>query len=214
MADSVDRYPTGWTGVEVLRDGGAVRIRPVLPDDGPALEALHGRLSPDAVFFRYFTSRRVLPQRQIDRFVNVDYRDQIGFVVETLDGEVIAHGCYFRNADTDEADAAFEVQNDHWGRGLGTLLLGRLALAARHNGLHRLTAQVMPENHRMLEVFHDSGLPVKSTFGDGLIEIAIELDALDVSRQRISRAKDRRIGSPAPADAADAPDAGGETRDA
>jgi RimJ/RimL family protein N-acetyltransferase len=165
---------SAWTGDVVLRDGESVRVRPVRPDDGPALEALHSGLSKESVYFRYFSARRVLPQSQIDEFTHLDYRDRMGFVVE-FDGELIAHGCYHRREQTTEAEVAFEVAERHWGRGLATVLLHKLAEAARRSGLTRLTAHVLTENHRMLDVFHDAGLPHRSRFEDGAIAVDLEL---------------------------------------
>ena len=50
---------------------------------------------------------------------------------------------------------------DDWqGRGLGTLLLGRIVTVARQAGIGVLTAVVLPENHAMIQVFRDSGFPV------------------------------------------------------
>ena len=37
----------------VLRTGATARLRPVRPEDAPAVEALHGRLSSEALYFRF-----------------------------------------------------------------------------------------------------------------------------------------------------------------
>lgn len=173
---AAERYPAELEIEAVLRDGARVLLRPVRPDDGPGLEALHGRLSRDARYFRYFSPRRVLPQQQLDQFTHVDYRDRMGFVAD-LDGQLVAHACYHRHPGGDEAEVAFEVQDAHWGRGLATLLLGQLAQAARRCGVERFTAHVLPENTRMLQVFHDAGLPEKKRFEDGAISVILELPA-------------------------------------
>ena len=39
-----------------------------------------------------------------------------------------------------EAEVAFEVQNEHWQRGLAALLLERLACVARPGGILRFSA--------------------------------------------------------------------------
>ena len=173
-ASSSGGYPSELAEEVFLRDGDVVVLRPVRSDDGPGLERLHGRLSKEAIYFRYFSRRRVLPKRQLDEFTQIDYRDRMGFVVE-FGGELIAHACYHRRAGTDEAEVAFEVQNEHWGRGLATLLLERLAFAARSVGILRFTGHVMPENHRMLEVLRDAGLPKVCRFEDSTVSVVLDL---------------------------------------
>lgn len=192
-SSTVDRYPSGLASVEVLKDGGVVRIRPVHPDDGPALEALHAHLSREAVYFRYFSARRMLPQRQIDAFVFVDYCDRMGFVIELLDGELIAHGCYCRRAGSDEAEVACEVRDEHWGRGLATLLLGRLVVAARQHGIARLTGLVLPANRRMRDMLRDTVFSKRLDSSSGVIKIVVELRDLESSALRMGRVRAKQI---------------------
>ena len=51
----------------------------------------------------------------------------------------------------------FSSKTRYQGKGIGTILLERLALAADLAGYRRLIAQVLPENQQMLTVFQDSG---------------------------------------------------------
>ena len=62
------------------------------------------------------------------------------------------------------AEVAFEVADEWQGRGIATVLLAHLAElpGARHGHLHRL---VLPPNHRMLQVFRDSGFPSRCAPG-------------------------------------------------
>jgi ribosomal protein S18 acetylase RimI-like enzyme len=58
--------------------------------------------------------------------------------------------------------------------GLGTILLGQLTQAAEQAGVAVLSAEVLPENHRMLHVFRDSGFPltIRTLPGVVLVELA------------------------------------------
>ena len=51
----------------------------------------------------------------------------------------------------------------------------RLAARARELGLERLTAEVLPHNRRMLNLFHRSGLPVTARFRDGVVHVILDL---------------------------------------
>jgi len=52
------------------------------------------------------------------------------------------------------------IADAYQGRGLGILLLGRLAEAAAHAGIQVFTAVVKADNHRMLDLLRDSGFPL------------------------------------------------------
>jgi GNAT superfamily N-acetyltransferase len=72
--------------------------------------------------------------------------------------------------------------------GLGTILLGQLIEAADQAGVAVLSAEMLPQNHRMLHVFRDSGFPVRTRTIPGvvLVELATSRSptALDSSQRR------------------------------
>ncbi len=47
-------------------------MRPIRPEDAPALVALHARLSADTIYRRYFGARPHLSPTVVDRFTRVD----------------------------------------------------------------------------------------------------------------------------------------------
>jgi acetate---CoA ligase (ADP-forming) len=63
------------------------------------------------------------------------------------------------------------------GKGLGTILLGQLAEAADQAGVEVLGAEVLPQNHKMIQVFRDSGFPVRTHAvpGELLFEVPTSL---------------------------------------
>src|SRR5215207_2170257 len=87
--------------------------------------------------------------------------------------------------------------------GLGTILLGQLIEAADQAGVAVLSAEVLPQNHRMLHVFRDSGFPVTTRTLPGvvLVELATSrspatLELFDAaSRPRAGALRRRHIGS-------------------
>lgn len=186
-----------WEHEVVLADGGTAFVRPVRPEDGDALRRLHARLSARSRYLRYFTARTKLPSAEIERAVRVDGRDRMAFAA--LDaGELVGFGRYDRTKDTDAAEVAFEIDDAHQGRGLGTLLLEHLAAWAHEQGLHRLTATVLPENRKMFDVFRDAGFPKQSHYEDGAVEVGLDIDpsrhTLEVIAARHRRALAKRGG--------------------
>jgi RimJ/RimL family protein N-acetyltransferase len=172
----------------VLADGGLAFVRPVREGDTPLLAALHERMSRESRYLRYFTARPSLPAVELARSASVDYRDRMAFV-GFVQGRLAAYACYARREGGEDtsAEIAFHVEDAQQGRGLGTLMLERLAAYAHECGLHRFTASVLPQNRRMIEVFRDAGFPRSLRRGGGVIEVELEIDPTHHSREATLR---------------------------
>src|SRR5262249_9534531 len=141
-----------------LRDGSTVHVRPVRLDEDHAIRAFADGLSPP-VPFRFLGTASL--DWVTDWSTNVDYADRFALVAETgTPRQIIAHAAYVRS-DPDRAEVAFLVSKAWQGRGITTVLLAHLAEVATRNGIATFTAEVMPENHPMIEVFQGSGFPVE-----------------------------------------------------
>jgi acyl-CoA synthetase (NDP forming)/GNAT superfamily N-acetyltransferase len=167
-------YPGAWEADVVLADGGTAHIRPIRPDDGPRVVDFHGRQSPESIYFRYFTPRPHLPETEVERLTHVDYSDRMAFVA-LLDDVLVGVARYDRLPTRSDAEVAFFVDDRHHGRGIATVLLEYLAEAARQTGITAFTATVLPSNGRMVAVFRNAGFTAASRFGDGVIEVRLDL---------------------------------------
>lgn len=190
------RWPAHWAGDVLLADGGTAFVRPIAPDDAPRLAQFHVRLSPESVYFRFFSPHPRLSAEELDRFTDVDHDARVALVMLRGD-ELIGVGRYDRLARSDTAEVAFVVSDTQQGRGIATLLLERLAAAARECGLHRFSADVLPNNRAMLRVFHDAGFDVSSRFEDGIVRLVFPIErtprAREAARRREHAAQVRSI---------------------
>ncbi|WP_312178716.1 GNAT family N-acetyltransferase [Arthrobacter sp.] len=175
------QYPEYWEADVVLRDGGTGHLRPVSPADAEALQAFHMRQSQSSIYLRFFTYKAKLTGRELKRFTHVDYRNRVAFVL-TIGPEIVGIGRYDRLDDPTEAEVAFNISDEHQGRGIGSILLEHLAAAARENGISRFSAEVLPENRKMLSVFADAGYEVRRAFDDGVIALDFDIDPTEKSR--------------------------------
>jgi len=151
----------------VLRDGSSVRIRASHPADEPAIAAFITGLSEGSRRLR-FRSEDVDIQATARHWSGIDCEDCC--VLAVLGGEVVGQASYERLAD-DRALVAFTVTDSFQGRGLGTLLLKRLAEAADEDGVAVFEAEVLAENDKMLELFRDSGFGVTMKSEPGLVRV-------------------------------------------
>jgi GNAT superfamily N-acetyltransferase len=161
-------------GAVAVGDVAEISVRPITPGDAGALELFHRRLSQRTVYLRYFYPHPVLSPREIAHLTDVDGRDRLALVVEH-DGELIAVGRYDRIPGSEDAEVAFVVADAFQHRGIGTLLLRRLAEAARPVGITHLRAEVLAENRNMLDVFLASGFSTETTRDCGTVELRMSI---------------------------------------
>jgi GNAT superfamily N-acetyltransferase len=157
-----------------LRDGTAVRVRPISTSDATALERFHAALSHDTTRLRYFTAHPHLTPTEVARFTSVDHHDREALVM-WADEEIVGIGRYDLEPGSSEAEVAFVVRDDEQGRGAGTILLRRLAERARDEGVSRFVADTLAENRRMVEVFEHTGWVSSSSLDCGVLHLVMEL---------------------------------------
>ncbi len=166
---TVNPYPSFEERDVVLRTGSTLRLRPIRPDDAGALLALYERLSPDSLYFRFFSLRHV-DTAAAARFCNVDYDGQFALVGDA-GGRIVAIAHYFRlPKHPGRAEVAFAVEDALQGQGVGTRLLERLAEVARSHGIRSFEADVMTENLRMIDVFRKCGFAAEERRFEGGVE--------------------------------------------
>ena len=172
-------YPAHWEADVVLRDGRTAHIRPITPQDAQGLIDFYSEVSEQSKYFRFFAPMPNLSERDVSRFTTVDHRDRVAFVM-TVAEQIIAVGRYDL-IEKGRAEVAFLVQDAHQGRGIGQLLLEHLAQAGRERGVDRFTAEVLPDNRPMLQVFREQGYKVKGGWEEGVMHVEFDIDPTDTA---------------------------------
>lgn len=75
------------------------------------------------------------------------------------------------------AEVAFAVAEEWREQGLGTRLLAELAHIALSRDIRLFTAFVLPDNYQMLDVFRESGFPIRTRTAPGEILIEFPTDS-------------------------------------
>ncbi len=183
-------YPAELESQVLLTDGRAAVLRPVVPEDAELIRALHGSLSDQTIYFRFFTFHRNLTEAELQRFANVDYLDRLALLA-FVEGALVAVARYDRPPGRDEAEVAFTIRDDQQGRGLGTILLEHLASAARGRGIRRFVADTLTDNSKMLGVFRGAGFVERASFEAGVVRVTMELDPVPAYLAKVEE-RDRR----------------------
>ena len=159
-----------------VRDGTLVPTRPIRPEDGPALQRFHRRLSAQSVYLRFFTHRKELEDEELRRVTECDGASHAVLVATTGSGEheaIVGMGSYVRSGAA--AEVAFAVEEDFQRRGIASRLLRELADIARAHGIERFEAEVLVQNTPMLNVFRRSGLPMRTKHEHGVVRVTLLL---------------------------------------
>lgn len=155
-----------------LRNGAAVRLRAIRPDDESRLLALCQRLSHRTLYLRFFSTRRLRPD-EVHALANVDYRHRMAIVAEVGDAndpELVGVARY-APSDDGTTEVAFVVGDAWQGLGLGSLLLEELLSAAAERGIEQFSADVLAENRQALRLLARHTTITARTIDSGVVHL-------------------------------------------
>ncbi|MEN6525724.1 MAG: bifunctional acetate--CoA ligase family protein/GNAT family N-acetyltransferase, partial [Candidatus Polarisedimenticolia bacterium] len=152
-------YPQQYVASFRTKKGTELTIRPVRPEDEPAMVAFHHRLSAETVRARFMAdfvlSERVAHER-LTRVCFVDYAREMAVIAEDAAGEIVAASRVLRRSDG-AAEFSVMIADALQGQGLGKELLKRMVGAAKDLGFPRVVAEMLPDNAIMIDLFRKAG---------------------------------------------------------
>jgi len=171
-------YPKQLEETCAFPDGRTVLLRPVLPEDEPALQALVQRASPEDLRLRFFQPIRELSHDVAARLTQIDYDREMALaaVGPGLPGKAEVYGMVTISADPDNDQAEYSIIVDRlWMRlGLGSLLMRRILDYARARGIREVYGEVLQENEPMLQLDRALGFTIKIKSDDpGLRHVSL-----------------------------------------
>jgi acetyltransferase len=174
------------SGERVPIDGGPeLMLRPIRPDDAPALIRAFGRMTPDQVRSRVFHAMTELPESIARWMCRVDPDATIALVLVDADGvEIRGEGRVHLDPVTECAEFALAVDPAFTGKGLGRLLVTRLAEACRAAGMREVWGDTQAENDPMLALARHLGFTLRRQNQDaGLVSMSLELPSPHASSE-------------------------------
>ena len=146
-------YPSHLVHRVTLKDGTAVTIRPIRPEDAGIEQEFVRNLSDESRYFRFMDSVRELSPRMLSHFTQVDYDLHMALIaVGEENGREIEVGVtrYIKDKDRQRCEFAIAIADGWQRRGLGSQLMRALMAAARAAGIRVMHGDVLASNHHML----------------------------------------------------------------
>src|SRR5262249_52297221 len=126
-----------YSATERLRDEALLQIRALLPSDRAEMLAAIGRSSKETLYRRFFAPKRYFSEREVQFFLNVDFKNQITLAaLLSLGGRpVMAGGARYIVSEPGRAEVAFAIDDPHQKLGIATHLITHLIAIGRAAGL-------------------------------------------------------------------------------
>jgi acetyltransferase len=169
-------YPRELEETITVADGRAFLLRPIRPEDEPALLRGFSRLTEDEVRSRFFAPMKQLLHVTAARFTQIDYDREMAFVIAEPGAAGIAelHAVVRLAADPDNSRAEFAivVERALTGLGLGMTLMRHAIDYARLRGIGELYGDVLEDNTVMRALCRAFGF-VEAKAEDHVVRVAL-----------------------------------------
>ena len=171
LSSATLRFDRDYAETLILADNTEVSIRLVRPEDKQLLARAFAELSPESRYARFFSAKGSLSEGELVALTQTDGVNHLALGAVTWDAErrpvPLGVARFVRvAAEPEVADAAVAVVDAYQGRGLGTLLVERLAAAARERGVQWFRCEFLLANERVRRLIENL-VPVTRYETDG-----------------------------------------------
>jgi GNAT superfamily N-acetyltransferase len=153
--------------------GTRVWLRLLQPGDSELIRVFFRRLSSETVYRRFLSPVTALNDALLKRLVDIDHCDREALIA--LDDQGIVGVARYGTGPGESHDVAVVVADDWQGRGLGTLLIRRLAHIARLRGIATFHATMLGDNIRAQSLVRALSTRTSMRFEGGYMEAEIPL---------------------------------------
>jgi acetyltransferase len=174
---AVRAYPSQWERHIEVKDGLRVFVRPIRPEDEPAIHELLRHVTMQDLRLRFFAPIKEFTHEFIARLTQLDYARAMAFVAfDETTGEMVGVVRIHSDSIYQSGEYAILLRSDLKGRGLGWALMQLIIEYARSEGLKTISGDVLSENTIMLEMCRSLGFEVKADpVEHGLCDVTLRL---------------------------------------
>ncbi|KQT54675.1 GCN5 family acetyltransferase [Aureimonas sp. Leaf454] len=176
---AIQPYPSELEEVILSRGGTPFHLRPIRPEDEPALIRMVESSDPNDIRLRFFSAIRKVGHAFAARLTQIDYRREMAFVIQAdpkTNADILGVARLIVDPNEEIAEFGIMVRSDQKGRGIGWMLMNAILAYAKKRGFQEIYGEVLSENTTMLAMARTLGFVQKAHPDDvGLRKVVIRL---------------------------------------
>jgi acetyltransferase len=178
-------YPSELEHLVTTRTGRLFRVRPVRPEDEPAVIDMLKRSSMEDIRLRFFAPMKEISHAFIARLTQIDYDREMALVAtEASDNaDILGVARIVADPNNENAEYAVMVRSDLKGQGLGFQLMTDILNYARSRGIAHVFGDVLRENTTMLGMAKDLGFNIVPDMQDPQV-LRVDCDLTKSAEER------------------------------
>lgn len=165
-------YPKDWERETQLKDGRAVLMRPIRPEDEALYPDFFTEVTPEDLRLRFFAPIKDFSHAFLAKLTQLDYERAIAFAaIEKQSGKLL--GAVRLHADPDHVSGEYAIllRSNLKGQGLGWKLMKLMIEWAKADGISTVKGEILRENRTMISMCEALGFSVKSSPDDESIAV-------------------------------------------
>ncbi len=148
--------PAEWAADLTTREGVALHVRPVMPDDEPRLAEFFGQVSPEDLRFRFLSAIHEVGHERLAAMTQIDYRRAMHFLAFAGD-ELVASAFLVSDPDRARAEVAISVRTGWKRKGVSWTLMQHVRRYAEAQAIGSVESLESSENHAALQLEREMG---------------------------------------------------------
>ncbi|MBO0345805.1 bifunctional acetate--CoA ligase family protein/GNAT family N-acetyltransferase [Roseibium sp. CAU 1637] len=175
---AITPYPAEWEKTLHLRDGKALQVRPVRPEDEALFAQFFERVTSEDLRLRFFAPVKDFSHRFLAKLTQLDYARAMAFCAINPDnGDLLGVVRLHADADHRTGEYAVMVRSDLKGIGLGWALMKLIIDYARSDGIEEIHGEVLKENTSMISVCEALGFRIEPSPDDpGIAQVTLPVE--------------------------------------
>ena len=168
-------YPSQLESKEVLKDGTIVLFRPIKIEDTEGCLSLFKRVSKQIQLLSFGHLPVAAGSVESKRFCTVDYMATFGLIALTVGKteEVAGVIRYYKLPKKESAEVFILVDEAYRGKGLGTVLLEKLASIAHSRGIGTFEADVAADSKPSLSLVNKLGFSITAVHNKNVLHVVM-----------------------------------------
>jgi len=173
-------YPKELEETFTLPDGQQLVLRPIQPEDEPALIHLFDSLTEEERYMRFFSPMPKVPHQMAARLSQIDYDREMALVLAEPkpagEAKLMAGARIAGDPNNERCEFAIAVDHAYTGKGIGKALLQKIVDYARSRGYREVYGDILNQNQPMLAVCRRLGFHAMPGPEAGIVRMSLSLN--------------------------------------